>query len=223
MKLFVLTTMAVLAAGPLAGSAIAQAPPAAQTQTRPTDEQLSAEIATRIANDKTLGADAVKVTVKSGVATLSGIVARDADKATAEALALVPGVVRVDNKLTSRQKATDTVKDTAGTVGSKTKAGAEKVADTTVDVSKKVAGKTKDVASKTGENITDGWITSRIKTKYMTDEALRASSINVDTNNHVVTLRGAVPTEAAHAKALAMAKEVEGVNRVVDNLKVTGK
>jgi osmotically-inducible protein OsmY len=52
---------------------------------------------------------------------------------------------------------------------------------------------------------------------------LRASSINVDTNNHVVTLKGAVPTEAARDKALAIAKEVEGVNKVVDSLTVTDK
>jgi hyperosmotically inducible periplasmic protein len=209
--------MAVLASGPIKTAATAQAAPAQQV--RPTDEQLTAEIATRIANDGTLGADAVKVTVKNGVASLSGVVAKDADKARAETLARVPGVVRVENKLTSRQKATDAVQSTAGTVANATKTGAEK----TVEVSKKAAGKTKNAVSKTGEAITDGWITSRIKTKYMADETLRASSINVDTDNHVVTLKGAVPTEAARTKALALAKEVEGVDRVVDSLKVTGK
>jgi osmotically-inducible protein OsmY len=38
-----------------------------------------------------------------------------------------------------------------------------------------------------------------------------------------VTLNGAVPTEAARAKALALAQEVEGVDKVVDKLKVTSK
>jgi hyperosmotically inducible protein len=75
----------------------------------------------------------------------------------------------------------------------------------------------------TGETITDGWITSRIKTKFMADEAMRASSINVDTNDHVVTLKGAVADEAARAKAISLAKEVEGVNRVVDKLQVANK
>ena len=57
----------------------------------------------------------------------------------------------------------------------------------------------------------------------MGEEVLRASSINVDTNNHVVTLKGAVPTVAARDKALALAKEVEGVDRVVDTLTITEK
>jgi osmotically-inducible protein OsmY len=57
----------------------------------------------------------------------------------------------------------------------------------------------------------------------MGDEALRASDIKVDSKDHVVTLSGAVPTAAARAKAVANAKEVEGVSRVVDNLKVAAK
>ena len=217
MKLSILTTVALLAAGPLAGQAAAQT--SAATQVRATDEQLSAEIATKIANHETLKADAVKVNVKNGVVTLSGVVGKDVDKTTAEQLARVDGVVRVENNLKSREKATDAVAGTAGTVASKTKEGAEK----TVDASKKVAGKTKEVFSKSGEKITDGWITSRIKTKFMADDTLQASAINVDTRDHVVTLKGAVPTEAARIKAMDLAKEVEGVDRVVDALKVTSK
>ena len=217
MKVAVFTAMAVLAAGPVTTNVTAQSKTAEQV--RPTDEQLMREIVTKLANDETLSADAIKVTVKNGVVTLSGMVARDDDKAKAESTARVLGVVRIENKLTSRQKATETARATAGTVADAAKTGAEK----TVEVSKKAAGKTKEVMSKTGEVITDGWITSRIKTKYLADETLRAASINVDTRDNVVTLRGAVPTEAARAKALALAKEVEGVDRVVDSLKVTGK
>ena len=207
MKLSVITAVALLAAGPVAGTAFAGQATSA-TQAKPTDQQLSSLIATKIANDKTLSTDAVKVTVEDGVVTLTGMVGKDADKARAEKLAHVPGVVRVENNLASREKATDKVKGTADTVASGTKKGAEK---------------TKDALSKTGENITDGWITSRIKAKFMANEATRASSINVDTNDHVVTLTGAVPDAAARAKALALAKEVEGVNRVVDKLQQADK
>jgi hyperosmotically inducible protein len=140
--------------------------------------------------------------------TLTGMVPKDADLSRAEQLARVPGVVRVDNKLTSREKATDKAKSTANAAAEKTKQGAEK---------------TKEALSKTGEVITDGWISSRIKTKFMGDEALRASAIDVDTTDHVVTLTGAVPDAAARAKAVSMAKDVEGVNRVVDKLKVASK
>ena len=192
MKLSVITAVALLAAGPVAGTAFAQASSA--TEAKQTDEQLASLITTKIANDKALGADAVKVTVESGVVTLSGMVAKDADKARAERLARVPGVARVDNKLASREKATN-----------KAKQGAEK---------------TKEAVSKTGEVITDGWISTRIKTKFMGDEGLRASDIKVNTDDHVVTLSGTVADASAHAKAIAMAEDVEGVKRVVDKLAV---
>ena len=206
MKLSVITITTILAAGLFSGRAVAQSTSAAQAQ--PSDQDLSSLIATRIANDKSLSADAIKVKVEAGVVTLSGMVGKDADKASAEELARVPGVVRIDNKLTSREKATDKVKGTAETVADKSKKGAQK---------------TKAAVSKTGEVITDGWISSRIKTKFMGEETLRASAIKVDTNDHVVTLTGAVPDAAAHAKALAIAREVEGVDRVVDKLQIASK
>jgi osmotically-inducible protein OsmY len=222
MKLSTINAVALLAVASMASMPAAANAATAQTtaaQTRPSDEQLSSEIATRIANNKVLSPDAVKVTVKNGVVTLSGMVGKDADKATAEELARVPGVVRVENNLKSREKATGKVEGTAGAVAGAVKTGAEK----TVEGTKKAVGATKSAVSKTGENITDGWITSRIKTRFMGEDVLRASSINVDTNNHVVTLKGAVPTVAARERALALAKEVEGVDKVVDSLKVTEK
>jgi hyperosmotically inducible periplasmic protein len=206
MKLSALTTVALLAAAPIAAFAAPPASVAAQTQ--PSDQDISNLIATKIASDKSLKPDAIKVTVNSGVVTLAGMVPKDADRSRVEQLARVPGVLRVENNLTSREKATDKAKDTAG-----------KVAET----SKKGVDKTKQALSKTGEVITDAWISSRIKTKFMGDEGLRASAITVDSSDHVVTLRGAVPDAAARTKALNMAKEVEGVDRVVDKLTVANK
>jgi osmotically-inducible protein OsmY len=206
MKLSVITAVAMLAAVPAERGVFAQA--ASATQARPSDQELSSVIATKIANDKSLSADAIKVTVEGGVVTLTGMVGTDAGKLKAEQLARVTGVERVDNKLVSRQKATDATKSAAGTVADTTKKGAQK---------------TKEVLSKTGEVITDTWITSRVKAKFMGDEALRASAINVDSKDNVVTLTGAVPDAASRTKALAMAKEVEGVSRVVDKLKIASE
>jgi hyperosmotically inducible periplasmic protein len=205
MKLSALTTIALLAAGPI--SAFAAAPVSA-VQASSTDQDISNLIATKLASDKSVKPDAIKVTVHNGVVTLTGVVPKDADRTRVEQLAHVPGVARVENNLTSREKATDKAKGTAG-----------KVADT----SKKGVDKTKDALSKTGEVITDTWISGRIKTKFMGDEGLRASAITVDSSDHVVTLSGAVTDAAAHAKALRMAKEVEGVDRVIDKLTVANK
>ncbi len=206
MKLSVITAVAILAAGPVVGSAFAQSTSA--TQPKPTDQELSDLIAKKISNDKTLSPDGILVNVAGGVATLTGIVGKNVDKAKAEAHARVPGIVRVENKLTSRETVTGKVKDTAGAAA---------------DTSKKGAKNVKGAATKTGEVITDAWISTRIKTKFMGDSDLRASEIKVDSNDHVVTLSGTVPNAAAHAKALTIAKGIEGVNRVVDNLKIVAK
>ena len=205
MKLNVMFTVAMLAVGPISAAA-ATAPLA--TQAQPSDQDISNLIATKIAGDKSLKPDAIKVTVDGGVVTLTGMVPKDSDRTRVERLARVAGVTRVDNKLTSREKATDKTKEAAGKVA---------------DASKKGVDKTKQALSKSGEVITDAWISSRIKTKFMGDEALRASAITVDSSDHVVTLSGAVTDAAARTKALGMAKEVEGVERVIDKLTVANK
>jgi len=202
MKLSVIAAVAMLVTVPI--SAVAQSTPAAQA--KPSDQELSNQIAKAISNDQALSADAVKVSVNGGVVTLSGMVGKDADRARAEKLARVPGVSRVQNNLKSREKATTAVAGTANTVA---------------DASKKGAKATKSAVSKTGEAITDEWIVTRIRTNVANDEALSGSDIKVDVKNNVVTLTGTVPTAAARAKALAVAKDVEGVSRVVNNLKVT--
>jgi len=190
---------------------------AAQVQNSP---PLDEQIARRIANDPVLKADAIKVTVDGDVATLTGIVADGADRAAAEQLAMVPGISRVENKLVTRDGARSKVKDTAGKAADKTKSGAVKVGEKSKDVGVKVAEKTKAGVSKTDEVLTDGWVSSRIRTKFMGDESLRNSDIQVNADKHVVTLSGTVVSDAARTKAVAIAKQVEGVDSVVDKLTV---
>jgi osmotically-inducible protein OsmY len=229
MKLSVIGIAVMLAAAPIAAQ-----PAAGGTTITGQDRELDSRIAKRIADDPTLKKDAIKVTVEGGVVTLSGMVSTEADKMKAERLATIPGVTRVDNKLTTHEGTKAKVKGTAGKVTDKSKDAGEKVVDKSKDVGGKVVDKSKDVggkvvdktkegASKTGEVVTDGWISTRIKTKFMGEEALRASDIKVDTNDHVVTLSGTVVSAAAHAKAVEMAKGVEGVSRIIDKLVVTPK
>jgi hypothetical protein len=44
--------------------------------------------------------------------------------------------------------------------------------------------------------------------------------VNVDTQNHVVTLSGDLETAAAKDRALAIARETDGVRDVIDQLRV---
>jgi hyperosmotically inducible protein len=68
--------------------------------------------------------------------------------------------------------------------------------------------------------ITDAWITSRVHSNFVGEDALKGSDINVDTANHVVTLKGSVKSDAGRARAVALARKVEGVDRVIDHLTV---
>ena len=52
---------------------------------------------------------------------------------------------------------------------------------------------------------------------------LKESDINVDVENHVVTLHGTVLSAAGRARAVDIAKKTDGVNRVVDMLTIGPK
>jgi osmotically-inducible protein OsmY len=81
--------------------------------------------------------------------------------------------------------------------------------------------KTNDTA---GDEVTDAWITTKVKTQFIGVDALKGSDLSVDTNqNGVVTLTGTVPNEVARAKAIEIAKTTKGVHKVIDELKLAHK
>jgi osmotically-inducible protein OsmY len=92
--------------------------------------------------------------------------------------------------------------------------------DAVVKGAKVVGTKTKDGVSKTGEVMTDGWITTRVNSRFVNEDLLKGSDINVDTDKHVVTLKGTVTTAAGRNKAGVVAKGTEGVQRVVNQLTI---
>jgi osmotically-inducible protein OsmY len=92
--------------------------------------------------------------------------------------------------------------------------------DAVVKGAKVVGTKTKDGVSKTGEVMTDSWITTRVNSRFVNEDLLKGSNINVDTDKHVVTLKGTVTTAAGRNKAGVVAKGTEGVQRVVNQLTI---
>jgi hyperosmotically inducible protein len=62
--------------------------------------------------------------------------------------------------------------------------------------------------------------TSAIKDGWLVMNVHSCSDIDVDVKNGVVTLQGTVPSEAARARAIAVAKANDGVKNVVDQLKI---
>jgi hyperosmotically inducible protein len=83
--------------------------------------------------------------------------------------------------------------------------------DKVTEGTKQAAHKAEKAATEAGEMITDGWITSKVKTQLMAADGVHASAINVDTTDHVVTLRGHVRSEAERRKAVKLARETRGV------------
>ena len=68
--------------------------------------------------------------------------------------------------------------------------------------------------------VKDGWLVMKIHSEFVDEDVLAGSNIDVDVKNGVVTLQGTVPSEAARARALASAKNNDGVKNVVDQLRI---
>jgi osmotically-inducible protein OsmY len=190
-------------AGPRAGSDV--------------NDQIEKKIEQRLHANASLKAYNVKAEVNGGIVTLTGTVATEAQKARAGQLARVAGVTRVDNQITVDPEAS--TRGTTGMIADKAKEGAEK----TKEGAKTAAEKTKEGAVKVGSEVTDAYILTRVKSKFLGEDLLKGSDINVDCDKHIVTLRGTVTSEAGRARAIEQAKEVEGVTRVVDKLTIGPK
>jgi hyperosmotically inducible periplasmic protein len=131
---------------------------------------------------------------------------------------------RAANKAGSETKnAAVATKDATVKAAGKTKDGAVYVGEKTKDGAVYVGEKTKDAAAATAEGVTDAWITTRLKLDFVNEDTLKHSSINVDTNDHVVTLKGTVASEAGRARAKQIAVTTKGVRRVIDNLVIAPK
>jgi hyperosmotically inducible protein len=67
---------------------------------------------------------------------------------------------------------------------------------------------------------TDAGVTTAVKMKLANDDTVKASEINVDSHNHVVTLNGTVGSQAQKERAVMIARNTKGVTNVIDDLAV---
>jgi len=72
----------------------------------------------------------------------------------------------------------------------------------------------------TGQNVDDATLTASVKAKLVGDKAANLTRVDVDTTNATVALNGVVETPDQKARAEMLAKEVKGVQKVVNNLQV---
>ncbi|WP_454766101.1 BON domain-containing protein [Cupriavidus campinensis] len=89
------------------------------------------------------------------------------------------------------------------------------------DKEQRPAAATDGSPDKAKQAVTDGALTTKIKTKLLATKDLKSTDIHVKTKDRVVDLTGSVPTEDQHRLALSTVKAVEGVDSVRDNLKVS--
>jgi osmotically-inducible protein OsmY len=71
-----------------------------------------------------------------------------------------------------------------------------------------------------GTGLNDGWLWVKARFDLAAADDLRDSTINVDVDNAVVTLTGTVASAAQKTRAEQVAKSVEGVKSVRNQLKV---
>ena len=94
------------------------------------------------------------------------------------------------------------------------KTGLQVVATTGVDTAR--------AAHETRRALNEGGLTAKIKAKMALDDAVKALDLDVDTSGTVVTVRGHVRTDAERQRALRLARETDGVTKVVDGIQVQG-
>ena len=226
----------VLIAGP---APVASAGQQAGTSAAATgdDSALQSRIADSLKKNASLAPRDIDVEVTQGVVTLTGTVRTATEKARAGRLAQVSGVTRVNNLIEVDPKIDQSKIDAAG---EKTKTGLTKAVDATVNAAKKTkeavqkgvgkseqgvgkaAEKTSDATGKVGDKLSDASVTTLVKAAFSGEKLLQDSAIEVETTDHVVTLGGTVASNAAKARAAAIAGGTEGVTRVVNQLVVKG-
>lgn len=84
----------------------------------------------------------------------------------------------------------------------------------------KVPEKVEKGAKQLEDMALDASITAAVKAKMAADNTVKASDIDVHTKNGVVTLSGTVSSKAEADRAIAIAKEAEGVKSVNSHLVV---
>jgi osmotically-inducible protein OsmY len=84
----------------------------------------------------------------------------------------------------------------------------------------RASAKASGAADKVGDRMGESALTAKIKSKMALDDRINSRAINVDTSGSVVTLSGAVRSADERARAVLLARETQGITKVIDNLRV---
>lgn len=144
-------------------------------------------------NRETSGMD-IDVDADGGTVTLQGTVSSEPEKDLAVQLAEnTSGVTHVKDRLTV-QKGTDSGNSMGETID--------------------------QAVENTGKAVTDGWITTKVKSRLLFDKITDGLDIDVSTSNGVVTLKGVVASEMEKKHTLELVKNTVNVKNVKDQLTI---
>ncbi len=181
---------------PAAAAETGNAPDARSAAAAVTDTWITAKIQSKYVLDADVKARDIDVTTQNGVVTLTGAVGSERERRQAMALARnTDGVLQVTDQL--QLVPPERTADGAGAAA-------------------RVNGTTGNVVT----GVDDAWITTKVQGQYFLEPDVKGNDIDVDTRNGVVTLAGSVESQAARQLAESIARETEGVSRVVNRLTV---
>jgi hyperosmotically inducible periplasmic protein len=154
---------------------------------------------------------------------------KDAKQEAAEDRAEAREDAREENTTASEEakKDTEEFKDDAEGIANEAKKDADEAGDEVADSdigeeTKEVGRDIKEGVQEAGSELKDAGITTAVKAKFAADDLVKASNIDVDTENGVVTLNGTVGSKKESTQAVTLAKTVDGVRSVRNRLKITG-
>ena len=113
-----------------------------------------------------------------------------------------------------------------GDVRQAIRTGERAVATTGVDtaraheVAAQVKERTSDAAHDTRQVLSDSSLTAKIKAKMALDDHVKAFDLDVETAGGIVTVGGTVHSDAERQRALLLARDTEGIKKVVDRIQV---
>lgn len=74
------------------------------------------------------------------------------------------------------------------------------------------------VAGNAAEDVADGWITTKVKSRFMYSTSVKGSDVEVTTRAGIVTLTGKMDSDAERTVAIELARNVRGVKSVDSRL-----
>jgi osmotically-inducible protein OsmY len=176
----------------------------AEAKDRLADAWITTQVKSKLVGDREIRARDIDVDTHDGVVTLKGKILNEQLRQLAIVLVnRTEGVKQVVDQLQVQVAPPPDVQANRGTPGAVATSGS--------------VGASAPVTVDSGG---DARIVTTIQSKYFQDDRIKGRHIDVASRGGVVTLNGEVADETERAQALLLARTVDGVTRVEDNLTV---